>query len=256
MNPGEGSGMAQILNNDQFLMATMPETNLAIVPVRYKPLWQDVTPVVTVPDDDLLVTHINQTADLLIFGLVKGTKVGVLVDASNANCSLGKLYDFQQCLLDPNYYSCDIHHLQSELQRSEEVLRTIKEMRQGLLGDTLISIMQEISEEVAKLPSAHFLPKPPMHDRPLSIEMPNFLPKTSADWLKTNGLKAKKLSLYQILAPNAFSPIEDFVPILRKTVSSTLHEGTNIDRYLVDQRHVHNPHTALLEASSGAADDK
>ncbi|XP_039631509.1 von Willebrand factor A domain-containing protein 3A isoform X1 [Polypterus senegalus] len=464
MNPGEGSGMAQILNNDQFLMATMPETNLAIVPVRYKPLWQDVTPVVTVPDDDLLVTHINQTADLLrmqgpkvhagetqtseewlsthsleymkltiahlltqgrlittkshfkrkhlefsatsinefesqlyeavelyhrrigwlmqgsrkIFGLVKGTKVGVLVDASNANCSLGKLYDFQQCLLglideqlcykkqlyfssfgteesslwstprdinvrtlhearmwiqalepsggcnllhalkkmllvrdlnslvvilggspdqsthvlfdyieqcmvgrkalsvhmvafdcsssvtehvvkklaevmggrfhcnvslsqmckvgrrspamlgdkdaDPNYYSCDIHHLQSELQRSEEVLRTIKEMRQGLLGDTLISIMQEISEEVAKLPSAHFLPKPPMHDRPLSIEMPNFLPKTSADWLKTNGLKAKKLSLYQILAPNAFSPIEDFVPILRKTVSSTLHE--------------------------------
>ena len=39
---------------------------------------------------------------------------------------------------------------------------------------------------------------------------------------------AKKLSLYQVLAPNAFSPVEEFVPILRKTVSSTIHEVTQI----------------------------
>lgn len=37
---------------------------------------------------------------------------------------------------------------------------------------------------------------------------------------------AKKLDLYQVLAPNAFSPVEDFVPILKKTVSSTLHEAS------------------------------
>lgn len=37
---------------------------------------------------------------------------------------------------------------------------------------------------------------------------------------------AKKLSLYQVLAPNAFSPVEAFVPILQKTVSSTVHEVT------------------------------
>lgn len=35
---------------------------------------------------------------------------------------------------------------------------------------------------------------------------------------------AKKLSLYQILAPNAFSTVEEFVPILQKTVSATIHE--------------------------------
>ena len=39
---------------------------------------------------------------------------------------------------------------------------------------------------------------------------------------------AKKLSLYQVLAPNAFSPVEEFVPILRKTVSSTIYEVTQI----------------------------
>lgn len=27
---------------------------------------------------------------------------------------------------------------------------------------------------------------------------------------------AKKLDLYQVLAPNAFSPVEEFVPILKK----------------------------------------
>uniref|UniRef100_A0A8D0GAN6 von Willebrand factor A domain containing 3A n=1 Tax=Sphenodon punctatus TaxID=8508 RepID=A0A8D0GAN6_SPHPU len=81
-----------------------------------------------------------------------------------------------------------------------------------------------ISTEFVKLTPTSLLPKPPKHEGPLVIQTPSFLSKTSADWLKSNGLKAKKLSLYQILAPNAFSPVEEFVPILQKTVSSTLHE--------------------------------
>uniref|UniRef100_A0A663N7B1 VWFA domain-containing protein n=1 Tax=Athene cunicularia TaxID=194338 RepID=A0A663N7B1_ATHCN len=71
---------------------------------------------------------------------------------------------------------------------------------------------------------SNFLLKPPKHEGPLVIQTPCVLAKTSTDWLKTNGLKAKKLNLYQVLAPNAFSPVEGFVPILKKTVSSTLHE--------------------------------
>lgn len=42
---------------------------------------------------------------------------------------------------------------------------------------------------------------------------------------------AKKLSLYQVLAPSAFSPVEEFVPILKKTVSSTLHEVSDKDPF-------------------------
>lgn len=44
---------------------------------------------------------------------------------------------------------------------------------------------------------------------------------------------AKKLNLYQVLAPNAFSPVEEFVPILQKTVSSTLHEASDGDLFLL-----------------------
>lgn len=35
---------------------------------------------------------------------------------------------------------------------------------------------------------------------------------------------AKRLGLYQVLSPNAYSLLEGFVPILNKTVSSTVHE--------------------------------
>ncbi|XP_078095955.1 von Willebrand factor A domain-containing protein 3A [Mustelus asterias] len=120
-------------------------------------------------------------------------------------------------------WSSDIEFLMGELQRASDTLEKIQELRLGLTGESLTEVMEEISTEVAKIPPDRFLTQPPNHDRPLCIETSNFLPKTSADWLRQNGLKAKKLSLYQVLAPNAFSPLEEFVPILRKTVSSTLH---------------------------------
>ncbi|XP_030098373.1 von Willebrand factor A domain-containing protein 3A isoform X4 [Mus musculus] len=84
-------------------------------------------------------------------------------------------------------------------------------------------MIKEISIEIAKGPFTSLLPKPPKHEAPLTIKFPD-LDKTSAEWLKINGLKAKKLSLYQVLAPNAFNPVEEFVPILQKTVAATIHE--------------------------------
>lgn len=35
---------------------------------------------------------------------------------------------------------------------------------------------------------------------------------------------AKKLNLYHVLAPNVYSPLEGFVPILGKHVQSKVHE--------------------------------
>ncbi|XP_065268480.1 von Willebrand factor A domain-containing protein 3A [Emys orbicularis] len=123
-----------------------------------------------------------------------------------------------------NYDSSDVYLLLCESQKAKNILSSIKETFQGRIGDSVIGRVQDISKEFTKLTPASFLPKPPKHEGPLVIQMPSFLAKTSAAWLKTNGLKAKKLSLYQVLAPNAFSPVEEFVPILQKTVSSTLHE--------------------------------
>jgi hypothetical protein len=64
---------------------------------------------------------------------------------------------------------------------------------------------------------------------PLNLEKENFFSgKSSLEWLDKNGLKALKLNLYQVLAPNAYSYKEDFVPILNKTVQSQVHE---VDTY-------------------------
>jgi hypothetical protein len=59
---------------------------------------------------------------------------------------------------------------------------------------------------------------------PLNIEHSNSSGKTSSDWIDLHGLKAKRLNLYQVLAPNAYSYMEDYVPILNKTVQSQVHE--------------------------------
>ncbi|XP_053220927.1 von Willebrand factor A domain-containing protein 3A isoform X1 [Podarcis raffonei] len=123
-----------------------------------------------------------------------------------------------------NCDSTDIQLILLERQKAKELLNIINEIYQGRMGDTLFNVMKQGSMECLKLPSETSLPKPPKHECPLAIQIPSFLAQTSAEWLKTNGLKARKLSLYQVLAPNAFSPVEEFVPVLRKMVSSTLHE--------------------------------
>ncbi|XP_048967263.1 von Willebrand factor A domain-containing protein 3A isoform X2 [Canis lupus dingo] len=139
------------------------------------------------------------------------------------------------------YTSWDMDQLLAEIQKAQSLLGHIQALCQKTPCEELTGMMKEelmegppaileptvsilmISTEIAKGPLTGLLPKPPKHEGPLTIEFPN-LDKTSAEWLKINGLKARKLSLYQVLAPNAFSSVEEFVPILQKTVSSTIHE--------------------------------
>ncbi|XP_074137102.1 von Willebrand factor A domain-containing protein 3A isoform X3 [Sminthopsis crassicaudata] len=136
----------------------------------------------------------------------------------------GYYHCYTLILEDQNSANSDVVKLLKEIQKAKNILSTIKEMYQSKTCEAFSNMAREISAEFTKLSLSSFLPKPPKHESPLKIKIPNFLTRTSADWLKTYGLKAKKLSLYQILAPNAFSPMEEFVPILQKTVSSTLHE--------------------------------
>ncbi|XP_060117023.1 von Willebrand factor A domain-containing protein 3A [Heteronotia binoei] len=128
------------------------------------------------------------------------------------------------CTKDERYDSNDLDMILGERKRAKDLLNVINKIYKGKVGLAHFSLMPESFSEVALLPSASSLPKPPNHEGPLVIQIPDFLAQTSAEWIKTNGLKAKKLSLYQVLAPNAFSPVEEFVPILQKTVSSTLLE--------------------------------
>ncbi|PNI13033.1 VWA3A isoform 7, partial [Pan troglodytes] len=126
-----------------------------------------------------------------------------------------------------HYTSRDMDELLAEIQKAQSLLSHVQALQHSSPCEALTCTMEEISTEITNGPLISLLPKPPKHDAPLTIEFPN-LDKTSAEWLKVNGLKAKKLSLYQVLAPNAFSPVEEFVPILQKTVSSTIHEKAMI----------------------------
>ncbi|KAM8777563.1 von Willebrand factor A domain-containing protein 3A [Rhynchonycteris naso] len=123
--------------------------------------------------------------------------------------------------------SPDLAQLLAETQKAQCLLGQVRALSCGAPREELAGVMEEIFTEMTKGPLRGLQPKPPKHEAPLTIEFPNS-EETSAEWLRVNSLKAKKLSLCQVLAPNAFSPVEGFVPVLQKMVSSTVYEKAMI----------------------------
>lgn len=122
------------------------------------------------------------------------------------------------------YSSTDVNLLLKEIQKVQELLNKIKEMRKGMLGSAMIQIENEVALELEKFPQTQYLPRPRGHDLPLRVHTADSAGRTSKDWIERHGLKAKKLNLYQVLAPNAYSNMEDYVPILNKSVQSQVLE--------------------------------
>ncbi|ROL54745.1 von Willebrand factor A domain-containing protein 3A, partial [Anabarilius grahami] len=120
--------------------------------------------------------------------------------------------------------STDVDLLWAEIKAARDVLTQIQNMRQGRLGDTAVTVESEISTGLDSLTLSDFSSVSSTRGAPLSIKPAGPAPSSSSEWLKTHGLKAQKLDLYQLLARNAYSPQETFVPILGKTVSATVHE--------------------------------
>jgi len=122
------------------------------------------------------------------------------------------------------YKSFDVQLLLRQAQVAIDVLNKITQMREGRLGDALVSIENEISQEIEALPGFRFLPRPVNHHQKLQINHSKVNYMNSKQWLKNNGLATKNLVVYQVLAPNAFDPIKDFVAVLGKSVQSSIHE--------------------------------
>ncbi|XP_010895711.3 von Willebrand factor A domain-containing protein 3A isoform X2 [Esox lucius] len=123
--------------------------------------------------------------------------------------------------------STDVEQLWAEIKAARGLLGDTVALRQGRLRDVAVTVMgQQVDsaelDSLSKSPS--FLTPPPIHEAPLTIKPSGVLTVSSDDWLSKHGLKAKRLGLYQVLSPNAYSLLEGFVPILNKTVSSTIHE--------------------------------
>ncbi|XP_016089414.1 von Willebrand factor A domain-containing protein 3A [Sinocyclocheilus grahami] len=140
--------------------------------------------------------------------------------------------------------STDVDLLWAEIKAARNVLTQIQNMRQGRLGDTAVTVDSEISTGLDSLTLSDFSPVSSALSAPLCIQTTGPVPTTSSEWLKTHGLKAQKLDLYQLLARNAYSPQEMFVPVLGKTVSSTVHERVMV-RFEWHDGTVKNLHVGL-----------
>ncbi|XP_035826258.1 von Willebrand factor A domain-containing protein 3A isoform X2 [Aplysia californica] len=232
--------------------------------------------VMKLPDVDTVVLVLgsvpDQPSELLCdyiyqMGVGKGVTLHtVAYDCSNnqTNVTLKKLADssggryhcYTASCEEQIYTGTDISLLLMEIREAQDVINKIKEMRQGMMGNAIISIMNEITTEVSKLPQSRFLPRPPGHDLPLRVDVPNFHPRTSQEWLHQHGLKAKKLDLYQVLAPNAYSYREEFVPVIKKAVQSQVHEKAMVQFPWKDGslKNLHVDMTALFEYQKQLSD--
>ncbi|KAI5091064.1 von Willebrand factor A domain-containing protein 3A-like isoform X1 [Silurus meridionalis] len=218
-----------------------------------------------------------------IFGMVPGSRLGVLVDSSDVSCFEERLSELQRHLLllvqeqlrlkkqlhlmlqevqewilrlipsgNCNLLqglektrsqthldslliilsSCsDLELLWAEIKTARSILHHIQNARQhGRLNHTPVSIVSEISTDLEALSlsdlnsGAHTA----VHGAELCVQPAGPLPSSSAEWLRTNGLKAKNLNLYHVLAPNIYTPLEGFVPILGKKVQSKVHEKATV----------------------------
>ncbi|XP_030645527.1 von Willebrand factor A domain-containing protein 3A [Chanos chanos] len=140
--------------------------------------------------------------------------------------------------------STDLDLLWGEIKAAREVLCNVEKMQQCLTKDPMLTLSGEVLTDLERLQLCDSGLIPHTHAAPLNIQPAEPLPTTSSDWLETHGLSAQRLDLYQLLAPNAYSPLKEFVPILGKTVSSTVHERA-MDQCEWHDRTVKNVHVNL-----------
>lgn len=126
----------------------------------------------------------------------------------------------------------DLNLLVQEMKKAQDILEKVKEMKSGVIGNTRISMQSSIDTAVSSIPSTLELMTLAQDDEqilepdssPLVVEHPSFPARTSVDWLKQHGLKAKGLNLYQKLAPNSFSYVDGYISAINRNVHSLVHE--------------------------------
>ncbi|KAL0993159.1 hypothetical protein UPYG_G00104010 [Umbra pygmaea] len=117
--------------------------------------------------------------------------------------------------------STDVEQLWEEIKAARELLGHTEDLRQRRSGDMNDTVISTVLDSLSERPS---LPRTPNQHALLTIKPSDLQNISSAEWLIHHGLKAKRLGLYQVLAPYAYSTLKGFVPILNKIVTSTVHE--------------------------------
>lgn len=126
----------------------------------------------------------------------------------------------------------DLSLIADEMKKAQEILKKIHEMKNGVIGDKKIVMQTGVDTTLSTVQQSLELMRIPSEDgevlktdsSPLVVEHPSFPARTSAEWLRQHGLKAKGLNLYQVLAPNSFSYVDGYISAINRNVHSLVYE--------------------------------
>lgn len=126
----------------------------------------------------------------------------------------------------------DLSLIADEMKKAQEILKKIHEMKNGVIGDKKIVMHTGVGTTVSTVQQGLELMRIPPEEgeilktdsSPLVVEHPSFPARTSAEWLRQHGLKAKGLNLYQVLAPNSFSYVDGYISAINRNVHSLVYE--------------------------------
>ncbi|CAH8612945.1 unnamed protein product [Heterobilharzia americana] len=147
------------------------------------------------------------------------------------------------------YTSDEIARLLKEVHDAQKVLQFVSNLRlqmesSSTLAEKAVDEINMASDALGDCP-VYSLPQPTdisslhsklrLHhlDRHCSHWKP-FQPTSSQEWLRKHGLKARKLNLFQILAPNAYSQVVGYVPSIQRSVSAQIHEKCMVQIRWID----------------------
>jgi len=97
------------------------------------------------------------------------------------------------------------------------VLDELKALESGIVGDSLLGVLRELSLTAEWPDDDDFPPSAPPSRK-------HSTPCTTQQWLEQHGVTRHRLGLYQFLAPNAYSQLETFVDTIERKVASQVYE--------------------------------
>ncbi|KAF7257606.1 hypothetical protein EG68_05229 [Paragonimus skrjabini miyazakii] len=140
-----------------------------------------------------------------------------------------------------SYTSDEVARLVQEIQQSQHILNVVRQVRLRTensqhLADKAVNGALELVDATTK-PPTHHLPQPPdlnlLHG-PLNLgvirvadgkqKSKRLSPCTSREWIERQGLRARKLGLFEVLAPNAYSQVTGYIPSIGRSVKAHIHE--------------------------------
>ena len=145
-----------------------------------------------------------------------------------ANMTEGRYHCYSSTSKDKIFSGTDLRLLVEEIERAQRTMKVINEMRAGRLDDKIITIANDkpkVPLDILPVPDGTIVQRNKSSNHAsLNVENPSFPARTSLDWLKQHGLKAKGLNLYQVLAPNAYSYVKGYVSTINKNVKSKIYK--------------------------------